>query len=260
MVFGSMYLCMAHTPSIRSLKIMSGDTIHICLKVENKISYFMKNLLFLTAINLLFINAFSQSALNPEQKIPPGCSVITISKGDRVFFGGNDDFVNPDSWYFVEQGNSSNYGVIWIGKPDNPQQGVNEKGLAYDANGLPGFDVNPHTERIPVKGEYYHNYVMQIMHECSTVREVIKWVNMHQRFPYMHDQMHFADKTGDAVIISAGEDGEMVFTRKKSGDGFLVSTNFNVANPSNGFGYPCWLLSVKRIFSDSYFDVFPRLW
>jgi len=177
-----------------------------------------------------------------------------------VFFGGNDDFVNPDSWYFVEQGNSSNYGVIWIGKPDNPQQGVNEKGLAYDANGLPGFDVNPHTERILVKGEYYHNYVMQIMHECSTVREVIKWVNMHQRFPYMHDQMHFADKTGDAVIISAGEDGEMVFTRKKSGDGFLVSTNFNVANPSNGFGYPCWLLSVKRIFSDSYFDVFPRLW
>ena len=56
----------------------------------------------------------------------------------------------------------------------------------------------------------------------------------------MHDQLHFADKNGDAVIISAGEDGEMVFTRKISGDGFLVSTNFNVANPSNGFDYPCW--------------------
>jgi hypothetical protein len=56
----------------------------------------------------------------------------------------------------------------------------------------------------------------------------------------MHDQMHFADTTGDAVIISAGTDGEMVFTRKASGDAFLVSTNFNVANPSNGYGYPCW--------------------
>jgi hypothetical protein len=32
----------------------------------------------------------------------------------------------------------------------------------------------------------------------------------------------------------------MVFTRKTPGDAFLVSTNFNVANPSNGFGYPCW--------------------
>ena len=81
---------------------------------------------------------------------------------------------------------------------------------------------------------------MQIMHECSTVEEVISWANTHQRFPYMHDQLHFADKNGDAVVISAGKDGEMAFTRKVPGDGFLVSTNFNVANPSNGFDYPCW--------------------
>jgi len=72
------------------------------------------------------------------------------------------------------------------------------------------------------------------------VEEVIEWANKHQRYPYMHDQMHFADKKGDAVIISAGKDGEMVFTRKPGGDGFLVSTNFNVANPANGFNYPCW--------------------
>jgi hypothetical protein len=29
--------------------------------------------------------------------IPSGCTVITISKGENVFFGGNDDFINPDS-------------------------------------------------------------------------------------------------------------------------------------------------------------------
>jgi hypothetical protein len=200
----------------------------------------MKKLSLILTISWLWLNAFSQSALNKEQKIPSGCSVITISKGENVFFSGNDDFINPDQYYWVEPGDSSGYGVIWIGVPDDPQQGVNEKGLAYDANGLPRFEVNPHTERISVKGEYYHNYIMQIMHECSTVDEVINWVNTHQRFPYMHDQMHFADRTGDAVIISAGVDGEMVFTRKTQGDGFLVSTNFNVANPSNGFDYPCW--------------------
>jgi len=32
----------------------------------------------------------------------------------------------------------------------------------------------------------------------------------------------------------------MVFTRKQPGDGFLVSTNFNVANPANAYTYPCW--------------------
>jgi hypothetical protein len=140
----------------------------------------------------------------------------------------------------VEPGDSSKYGVIWIGTPDNPQQGINEKGLAYDANGLPRVDVNPHKERIPVKGEYYPHYIMQIMHECSLVEEVIRWANLHQHYPYMHDQLHFADATGDAVIISAGANGEMVFTRKPPGDGFLVSTNFNVANHSNSYGYPCW--------------------
>ncbi len=175
-----------------------------------------------------------------NKTFPSGCSVITISKGDSVFFGGNDDYINPDSYYWVEPGDSSRYGVIWIGKPDDPQQGVNEKGLAYDANGLPRFELNPHPERIPVKGEYYHHYIMQIMHECSRVEEVIRWANLHQHYPYMHDQLHFADATGDAVIISAGKDGEMVFTRKPQGDGFLVSTNFNVANHSNGLDYPCW--------------------
>jgi hypothetical protein len=180
-----------------------------------------------------------------------GCTVITISKGDSVFFGGNDDYINPDSYYWIEPGDSSKYGVIWIGTPDNPQQGINEKYLAYDANGLPRFNVNPHTERIPVPGEY-HNYCMQIMHECSTIREVIDWVNKHQRFPYMHDQLHFADATGDAVIISAGKDGEMVFTRKGPGDGFLVSTNFNVANPLNGTSYPCWRYDLAQ-------ELLPRL-
>ncbi|MEE4176080.1 MAG: hypothetical protein V2I46_01080 [Bacteroides sp.] len=172
---------------------------------------------------------------------PPvtGCTVISVAKGDRVFFGGNDDYINPDSWYWVDPGDSTRYGVIWIGTPDNPQQGVNEKGLAYDSNGLPRVEVNPHRERIPVS-EAYHLYCMQIMQECARVEEVIAWVNLHQRPPYMHDQLHFADATGDAVIISAGADGEMVFRRKPPGDGFLVSTNFNVANPDNGFGFPCW--------------------
>jgi hypothetical protein len=173
------------------------------------------------------------------ESIPSRCSVFTIAKGDQVFFGGNDDYIEPDSYYWVDPGDDKNYGAIWIGYPDNVQQGVNEKGLAYDANGLPRVDTNPHRERKPVSGDYT-SYPIHILHECATVAEVIEWVNTHQWHYYMHDQMQFADATGDAVIISAGADGEVVFTRKPSGDGFLVSTNFNVANPSNGYGYPCW--------------------
>ena len=63
-------------------------------------------------------------------KLPSGCTVFTISRGGSVFFGGNDDYINPDSYFWVDQGDEKNYGVIWIGQPDNVQQGVNEKGLA----------------------------------------------------------------------------------------------------------------------------------
>lgn len=202
----------------------------------------MKNQLFFFVAIGLTVPVIAAS----QQQPPEGCTVITFSKGDSIFFAGNDDYVNPDSYYWVEPGDSTKYGVIWIGWPDNPQQGVNEKGLAYDSNGLPRVDVNPHSERIPYAGEYYHQYLMQIMHECSTVAEVIEWAGLHQRPPYMHDQMHFADTTGDAVIISAGADGEIVLSRKTAGNGFLVSTNFNVANPANGFGYPCWRYDLAQ--------------
>jgi hypothetical protein len=119
--------------------------------------------------------------------IPSGCTVFTIARDGKVFFGGNDDYINPDSYYWVDPGDSSKYGVIWIGEPDNVQQGVNEKGLAYDANGLPRVDVNPHNERIQVS-EDYNVYPIRLMHECATVDEVIKWVNSHKWHSYMHDQ------------------------------------------------------------------------
>ncbi len=176
---------------------------------------------------------------------PSGCTVFTVSKAGQVFFGGNDDYINPDSYYWVDPGNDQHYGAIWVGTPDNVQQGVNEKGLAYDSNGLPRVNVNPHDEREPVAGGYT-SYPIHILRECATVEEVIAWARVHRWHSYMHDQMHFADATGDAVIISAGADGELVFTRKPPGDGFLVSSNFNVAQPANGYSYPCWRYDRAR--------------
>jgi hypothetical protein len=228
-------------------------------EIDSKDGRKMKHILFfIPALCLLGIVSVLISSLPPSPAtqlavgasggdLPVGCTVFTVSKGKQVFFGGNDDYINPDSYYWVDTGDVQGYGAIWIGTPDNVQQGVNEKGLAYDANGLPRVDVNPHLERKPVSGGY-SSYPIHIMHECATVEEVIAWVNTHQWHSYMHDQMQFADATGDAVVISAGADGEVVFTRKPKGDSYLVSTNFNVANRANGF-YPCqrYETATKRL-------------
>jgi hypothetical protein len=169
------------------------------------------------------------------------CTVVTVSQGERVFFGGNDDYINRDSVYWVDPGSASRYGAIYFGKPDNVQQGFNEVGLAYDSNGTPKAPVTSHPGTEPVSGGYA-SYLLHILQECATVEEVIAWVQTHRWHEAMHDQMHFADPTGDAVVIGVGPDGRVVFTRKPAGDGFLVSTNFNLANPSSG-NYPCWRYS-----------------
>ena len=178
-----------------------------------------------------------RSRCNPS---PRGCTIFTVSHGDRVFFGGNGDWINFDSnYYWVDPGTATGYGAIYFGVPENVQEGFNEKGLAYDSNGLPLAPVNAHPGRKPVYGSYT-SYPIKILRECATVEEVIAWVQEHQWHQAMHDQLHFADATGDAVVISAGPDGEVAFTRKPDGDSFLVSTNFNLANPVNGWSYPCW--------------------
>ena len=166
------------------------------------------------------------------------CTILTVSQGNRVFFGANDDYTNYDTTYWVDSGDATRNGAIFFGKPNNIQQGFNDKGLAYDANELPDAPVTSHPGQEPVSGGYT-SYPIQILHECATVEEVIAWVQAHRWHTAMRDQLHFADATGDAVVISAGPDGKVAFTRKPPGDSFLVSTNFNVANPSNG-GYPCW--------------------
>jgi hypothetical protein len=107
------------------------------------------------------------------------CTVLTVSQGNRVFFGGNDDYINRDSTYWVDPGGATLYGAIYFGERDNIQQGFNEKGLAYDANGLPGAPVNAHPGRQPVHGGYA-SYPIQILRACATVEEVIAWVQEHQ--------------------------------------------------------------------------------
>jgi len=188
----------------------------------------------------------STGSCRPSDSHPRGCTIFTVSQGKRVFFGGNGDWINFDSnYYWVDPGSHTRYGAIYFGVPENVQQGFNEKGLAYDANGLPLAPVNVHPGREPVYGGYT-SYPIQILRECATVEQAIAWVREHQWHETMHDQMHFADATGDAVVISAGPDGRVAFTRKPDGDGFLVSTNFNLANPING-SYPCWRYDRARV-------------
>jgi len=156
---------------------------------------------------------------------PESCTIFTASCGDTVFFGNNEDYTNPNTYYWVSPSTVQFYGGVYFGYDNfSPQSGINEKGLAFDYNALPKAALTPHPELPPLRG----NPGFIILRECATVEEAIAMAQSYSWGTSLQYQIHLADAAGDAVVISAGPDGEIAFTRKE--DGYLVSTNFNLAH------------------------------
>jgi hypothetical protein len=219
-------------------------------------------ILFITALsqytgmvdsNLLFNSPFStgshilhESSLsgNDAEKF---CSVITASQGGIVLFGGNVDLQSEEisdrelnATFFPSY---EGYGFVvltrrWHKKESYTRThmqryaGMNEKGLAFAGSGIPLTSLTPHPER-PFSGSI-EDFIIKAMRECSNVTGVIELAQDFNFGESINGQYHFADSTGDAVVISAGEEGEVAFIRKEQGDGYLVSTNFNLAAPESG--------------------------
>jgi hypothetical protein len=113
---------------------------------------------------------------------------------------------------------------------------INEQGLSYDCNAVPtdAFDPNPERSISLARAAVTH-----LIKECATVEEVLGRAFTFDWGESMGYQIHFADAAGDAAVIHPGPDGELTYTRKPEGDGYLVSTNFNLANLATG-DYSCW--------------------
>ncbi len=184
--------------------------------------------------------------------VPGSCTIFSASVGDKVLFGNNEDYYKPKTYLWTEPATEENYGCVYLGFKDYSHQGgINEKGLCFDANALPKSGINPHSELIPpphYKAPHEHYAIwapVLILRKAATVQEAIKIADRYQRknwYPNSGDisyQLNFADANGDAVVISVDENGELAYTRKKKGENYLISTNYNKANPKNALEYPC---------------------
>ncbi len=181
----------------------------------------------------------SAGPLDVSEAVLGSCTIFTVSRGEKVLFGNNEDYTNPKTFYWVVPAGDGNYGGVYFGFDDLwPQGGINEKGLCYDWNALPVAALNRHSE-LPAFVAQRIGLGCWALNKCATVEEVIELVKSHSLGSSLKAQVHFADATGNAVVISAGPDGELAFTRKPPGDGYLVSTNFNRANTRNAYSYPC---------------------
>ncbi len=185
-----------------------------------------------------------------ETHVSSSCTIFTATIGDTVYFGNNEDYKlnNAYRWYIPAQnvsttyfGDKEIYGAVFFGFDNNnytevdgwEQGGMNEYGLCYDANGLPdiNLDLNPSASY-----PYTPNALAQVLWDCKDVEDVIAWFQNHKWEGYLGGQFHYADSSGNAVVVGVNSTGQWIFTEIEST--FLVSTNFNVANTSHGY-YPC---------------------
>jgi hypothetical protein len=213
--------------------------------------------LIIAIVWCLFPNDFSSSQCSDNRTetadvsdvVPGSCTIFTASYGNTVLFGNNEDWRLPTTFYWVKIPGENTYGGVYLGHRSaedirsrglddiSPQGGVNEKGLAFDYAALPQAPLTPYP-KLPAKG----HIMMKIQQSCATVEEAIAMAKKHDWGTALRWQVLLADATGAAVIISAGKDRELAFTRKPPGNGYLATTNFNRANLQNTFAgsYPCW--------------------
>lgn len=190
-----------------------------------------------------------QTAGQDDDFVPGSCSIFYASFGDRALYGNNEDWKSPYTYYWARPSGPGTYGGVYFGHlPEEPggeweledlsaQGGVNEMGLCFDYAALPEAPVTSRPGRPSRRG-----IMMKMQAECATVVEAVALAREHDWGPSLSWQALVADATGDAVVMSAGKDGELAFTRKPAGDGYLVTTNYNRAQPENTFegSYPCW--------------------
>jgi choloylglycine hydrolase len=179
--------------------------------------------------------------------------LFTVSSpdGEQVFFGSNKDhrekYLNITAIWF-KPGDEERFGAGYTGwyMPDYewegctweelPMGGINSAGLCFDMNGVPLSDVNVNESKPSWPDSCYTVYALE---HFQTVDEVIDLYSAY-KFPDITPsalQLHYADASGDAVVISTDINGSLAFTRKGNNT-FLVSSNFNLVNPDIG-GYPC---------------------
>lgn len=175
-----------------------------------------------------------------ESAKPHSCTIFTAVQGETVLFGDNWDYHEGELIIGYFPPSAEGYGSIHFGYLESKgsasytsyQRAVNDQGLAWAVNSIPKGKLNPHPEKPYSYTE--DEFLYTILKKAVTVEEAIRIAQKYNFGDSMIAQIHIADAGGDAVIIAPGRDGEIAFTRKPAGEGYLLSTNFNLAIPEKG--------------------------
>ncbi|MFX0205363.1 MAG: hypothetical protein ACFFDT_05210 [Candidatus Hodarchaeota archaeon] len=158
------------------------------------------------------------------------CTIFTVADGQSIFFCGNEDNSEAFQWrIWFDPASRNRHGRVFLGfrivnNLDVPMAGFNDQGLAIDLNAVAYTPITTSSER----ENYYGAIFTKWLADCATVNEVKDQLSLYNIIDLEKNpnQIHVADKTGNAMVVAVNSDGELS-TTNISGN-YLVSTNFNL--------------------------------
>jgi hypothetical protein len=155
-----------------------------------------------------------------------------VTDDQSVFFCGNEDNSEAFQWrIWFDPATETRHGRAFLGfrignNLDVPMAGMNDQGLAIDLSAVSFSPINVSPERETVEGVIFVKWLS----DCATVEDVREQLSMYNVIDLETNpnQIHVADRTGDAIVVGVDPEGELN-TTNKSGS-YLVSTNFNMNN------------------------------
>ena len=145
---------------------------------------------------------------------------------ERTLYGMNFDYPPNEIRFSIEEHESGAVfiGSFWMGEHYARTVGMNERGLFSSDQMV--FPLRVGVEEPGEDEVYIWNAFYSGLQACATVDEVMTWIGDRRLVQYPTLPLHnlYADPGGNAIVIEAGEDGNVITEI----DGpFLVMTNFH---------------------------------
>ncbi len=127
-----------------------------------------------------------------------GCSMFKLTVFGKTMVGNNEDYWNPNSRIWFEQGKVNEYGAVYVGYDDFwPQGGMNQAGLVFDGFSMDYLAINDTLG----KKSLDVNFLKDIMKKCTLVEDVKKYLIQYNLHGLETSMFLFIDKTGKYLVV-----------------------------------------------------------
>ena len=173
-----------------------------------------------------------------------GCSMFKITMYGKTMIGNNEDYWNPNTRIWFEQGKKGEYGAAYVGF-DNfwPQGGINQAGLSFDGFAEDYLAIQDTLGKKNLSADF----LKDIMKSCATIDDVRKYLIQYNLSGLETSMFFFVDKTGRYLVA----EGDSLITGNK--ECYLVS-NFHPSQVKDESEVPIAFYQKGRRFLENHRD------